>query len=671
MNYRLLTCFFVVMLHASSSLAALSQGECLPKEMVYTPSATTFTLQFPTEAKGVVVRLYREGEGGKPLRQVAMKRNAEQRWTATVRGDWKGCFYTFELVGKGLGESPGIDARAVGVNGQRGAIIDWKTTQPEGWERDTLTRSLRDKPLVIYELHHRDFSIDPQGGFRHPGKFLALTEPRALDHLRQLGVTAVHLLPSFDFASVDEAQLWRPQYNWGYDPLNYNVPEGSYSTNPYEPATRIREFKQMVMALHKAGIRVILDVVYNHTFDLVHSNFQRLYPQQFYRFTSDGHPSNGSGCGNETASERAFMRTFMRQSVRYWVEEFHVDGFRFDLMGVHDLETMRLIRQDLHQIDPRLVVYGEGWSAGACALPEELLATKAHVGKIEGVAAFSDELRDGLRGPFSDDHKGGFLAGVLGNEESIKFGLVGGVAHPQVDMNKVNYSKTPWASSPQQLISYVSCHDDLCLTDRLRASIPGLSEEELIRLDLLAQTAVFTSQGTPFMMAGEEFLRSKKGVHNSFNAPDSINMMVWENKEKYSQVFQYYRGLVALRRLGFFGSLTAQQVRERVRFADAPSGVIAYQIAQPSEHGNDYLVVVLNARKEDFMLRVQPMNYLVVARNGHFDTWLLNGGEEIPLVRSDQFRVAPQSALILLCRGFYNADEVHRPSSLTPFSPSE
>ena len=309
--------------------------------------------------------------------------------------------------------------------------------------------------LVVYELHHRDFSI-ARPDAKYPGKFLALTEPWAIQHLKSLGVNAIHILPSYDYGSVDETRLADNKYNWGYDPVNYNVPEGGYSTDPYNPVARIKEFKQMVQALHKEGIAVILDVVYNHTYDIDHSNFQRTYPDYYYRKTADGQYSNGSGCGNETASEKPMMRRFMKESVKYWYEEFHVDGFRFDLMGCHDIETMNQIRQMADEINPSIFIYGEGWSAGQCALPTEQLGIKTNIPQMPGIAAFSDEIRDALRGPFSDDTKPGWLGGAPDCEESLKFGIVGAIRHPQVDMSKVNYSKAPWALQPTQMMSYVS-----------------------------------------------------------------------------------------------------------------------------------------------------------------------------------------------------------------------
>jgi len=610
-------------------------------EMTYTPSATTFQLFAPQTAKRVTVRIYSDGQAGRPLKTVQMQYTADGLWKATVKGDLKGRFYTFDM---GRGECPGVFAKAVGVNGRRAAILDFAATNPEGWAQDQHPVCKSPADLVIYEMHHRDFSIAREDA-KYKGKFLALTEPWAIRHLKELGVNAVHILPSYDYGSVDETRLGKPQYNWGYDPVNYNVPEGGYSTDPYDPQCRIREFKQMVQALHKAGIRVILDVVYNHTYDIDHSNFQRTYPDYYYRKTADGHYSNGSGCGNETASEQPMMRQFMLESVKYWINEYHIDGFRFDLMGVHDIETMNVIRQMVNDIDPTIFIYGEGWSAGSCALPVEQLGVKANITKMPGIAAFSDEIRDALRGPFDNDTKPGMLGGAPDMEESMKFGIVGGICHPQVNMTKVNYSKEPWALEPVQFISYVSCHDDMCLTDRLRASIPDITEEELIRLDLLAQTAVFTSQGVPFMLSGEELLRNKKGVHNSFESPDSINQLDWQNKLRYPQVFQYYQKLIRLRkqhpafRLG-----NADLVRKHLEFLEAPRQVVAYRLKNYAGRDNwRDIIVVLNASKEEQCVDVPQGTYTVVCANGVIE--LRRRG--IETFTGSRVTVCPQSALII------------------------
>ena len=649
-------------------------------EMTYTPEVTTFKLFAPATAKGVKVRIYKDGQGGKPLKTVTMKASSPGQegavWTAAVKGDLMGRFYTFDT---GHGETPGVFAKAVGVNGRRGAIINTMNTWPDDWccDQHPVVKSPAD--LVVYELHHRDFSV-ARPDAKYPGKFLALTEPWAIDHLKQLGVNAVHILPSYDFGSVDEeaaaapqhseqagaspsvgyaAAVPQPQYNWGYDPVNYNVPEGSYSTDPYDPVCRLREFKQMVQALHKAGIAVILDVVYNHTYDIEHSNFQRTFPDYYYRVGS-----NGSGCGNETASEKPMMRKFMIESVKYWYNEFRIDGFRFDLMGCHDIETMNLIRQELDKLDPSIFIYGEGWSAGQCALPTEQLGVKANIPQMPRIAAFSDELRDGLRGPFDDDTKTGWLGGAPDCEESLKFGIVGGISHPQVDMTKVNYSKQPWATEPTQMMAYVSCHDDMCLVDRLQASVPALAaptprhsqraesplcsggaaaDAELIRLDLLAQTAVFTSQGVPFMLSGEELLRTKQGVHNSFESPDSINQLNWQNKERFPQVFKYYQDLIALRRNHpAFRLGDAHLVRKHLEFLDAPKGVVAFRLKDYA--GRDdwrNIIVILNANRETATVNIPKAMYTVVCKDGEIDE------QSTSKIFGRRTTVSPQSALIL------------------------
>lgn len=640
-------------------------------EMIYSKVKTLFKLNAPTtvnldgmtgattqidKKKQVEIHIYEDGQGGKAIKTIKMKASGENRWEATVKGDLKGKFYTFDI---GKGETPGVFAKAVGVNGMRGAIVDMAETNPQGWENDQRPVIQSPADLVIYEMHWRDFSIDVSSGLKNKGKFLALTEPKAIEHLKSLGVNAVHILPSFDYASVDETKLDTPQYNWGYDPKNYNVPEGSYSTDPYNPVTRIKEFKQMVQALHKAGIRVILDVVYNHTFNIDHSNFQLTYPDMYYRKTADDKYSDGSGCGNETASEKPLMREFMLESVKYWIDEYHIDGFRFDLMGVHDIETMQQIRAEVNKIDPSIYIYGEGWSAGSCAYPVDKLAMKANAQQLNGIAAFSDDMRDALRGPFSDDHKGALLAGIPGEEESLKFGIVGGIAHPQVDMTKVNYDKKPWTNNPTEQISYVSCHDDMCLVDRLKASIPSLTDKnipekertaELIRIDQLAQTAVFTSQGVPFILSGEEMLRDKKGVHNSYNSPDSINHLDWNNLQRYPQLFAYYKNLIQLRKNHpAFRLATGDKVRQHLEFLPAVNSKDVKQdclvgFLLKDLQGIDAwktIVVIYNFNKEAKEMAIPEGNYTIACCNGTIDEAGL--GE----VSGKEVLVDGQSALIL------------------------
>lgn len=637
--------------YASYELYPVRSGSLA--EMEYAPDGTRFSLWAPT-ADEVRLMLYNEGEGGHAYRTVAMEAGEEGVWHTTVSEDLLGKFYTFnvKIDDRWLGDTPGIFAKAVGVNGQRAAVIDLRATDPEGWADDRRPPLRSAADVVIYEMHHRDFSVSPASGIEHKGKFLALTEegtrsPEGLatgiDHLRELGVTHVHLLPSYDYASVDETRLDDNQYNWGYDPQNYNVPDGSYSTDPYRPDVRIREFKQMVQALHKAGIRVILDVVYNHTFNIEGSNFERTAPGYFYRQRPDGTYADASACGNETASDRPMMRKYIIESVLHWVREYHIDGFRFDLMGIHDIETMNLVRAALTAVDPSIIVYGEGWAAQAPQLPQDSLAMKANTYRMPGIAAFSDEMRDALRGPFNDNKQGAFLAGLPGGEESIKFGIVGAVQHPQVCNDSVNYSQAPWAAEPVQMISYVSCHDDMCLVDRLRASILGIKDDELARLDKLAQTAVFTSQGIPFIYAGEEVMRDKKGVHNSYQSPDSINAIDWSRKALHADVFAYYKGLIQLRknhpafRLG-----SAELVRRHLEFLPVEGkNLVAWRLKEHA--GGDKwedIVVVLNSRREPARVTVSQGNYTVVCRDGFIN----EGG--LAKVSGTELVVPAQSALI-------------------------
>ena len=601
-------------------------------EMEYTPEATKFTLWSPT-AEEVRLMLYDEGEGGHAYETVKMELGEDGTWATVVNKNLLNKFYTFnvKINDKWQGDTPGINAHAVGVNGKRAAIIDWKATNPEGWENDQRPPLKSPADMIIYEMHHRDFSVDSTSGIKNKGKFLALTEHgtmnsdkllTGIDHLIELGVTHVHLLPSYDYASVDETKLDENQYNWGYDPLNYNVPDGSYSTDPYQPATRVKEFKQMVQALHKAGIRVILDVVYNHTFNTAESNFERTVPGYFYRQKEDGTLANGSGCGNETASERPMMRKFMIESVLYWMKEYHIDGFRFDLMGVHDIETMNEIRKAVDEVDSTVCVYGEGWAAEMPQYPADSLAMKKNVAYMPGIAVFSDEFRDGLCGSVWEKGKGAFLAGVPGGENSVKFGIVGAIEHPQVRYDSVNYSRQAWAGQPTQMISYVSCHDGLCLVDRLKASMPEATPEQLVRLDKLAQTVVFTSQGIPFIYAGEEVMRDKQGVGNSYKSPDAVNAIDWRRKTTNGDVFMYYKRLIDLRKSHpAFRMGDAEKVRKHLEFLPVEGqNLIAFRL---KDHANgdswEDIIVAFNSRMTPARLAVPAGKYTVVCKDGVID----------------------------------------------------
>lgn len=598
-------------------------------EMEYSPIETKFTLWAPT-AEEVRVLLYDSGNEGSAYQTLSLEMGEDGIWNTSIKEDLKGKFYTFNVKvnGKWLGDTPGIMAKAVGVNGKRAAVIDLRSTDPEGWANDVRPLLKDYADIIVYEMHHRDFSLDSVSGIRNKGKFLALTElgtttsqgeKTGIDHLKELGVTHVHILPSYDYASVDESKPDKAQYNWGYDPQNYNVPDGSYSTDPYKPDVRIKEFKQMVQALHKAGIRVVLDVVYNHTFNTEESNFERTVPGYFYRQTKDGKPANGSGCGNETASDRAMMRKYMVESVLYWINEYHIDGFRFDLMGIHDIETMNEIRAAVDKIDPSIFIYGEGWAASAPQLDQEELAMKANIYKMPRIAAFSDEMRDGLRGGWDDDRKGAFLIGQPGHEMSIKFGLVGAVKHPQVINDSVNYSKEPWALQPTQMISYVSCHDDMCLADRLKATMPDATDEERASLHKLAETFVFTSQGVPFIFAGDEMMRDKKGIHNSYNSPDSINTIDWRNKTIHHDVFDYVRELIALRKNHpAFRMGDADKVRQYMEFLPVEGSNLVAFILKDNANGDSWknIIVAFNSRKEPAKLSIPAGRYTIVCKDG-------------------------------------------------------
>ena len=623
-------------------------------EMEYAPSATTFTLWAPT-ADEVRLMIYSDGWRGSFIASYAMMPAEEGTWKMVVAQDLLGKYYTFhvKVKGKWLGETPGINAQAVGVNGQRAAIVDWKQTHPEGWDNDRRPPLQSPADMIIYEMHHRDFSVDEASGICHKGKYLALTEQgttnsfqlaTGIDHLVELGVTHVHLLPSSDYASIDETRLDENPYNWGYDPRNYNVPDGSYATDPYQPETRIREFKQMVLALHRAGIRVVMDMVYNHTFYTEESNFERTVPGYFYRRMKDGSWSNGSGCGNETASERPMMRKFMIDSVLYWIREYHIDGFRFDLMGLHDIDTMNAIRKAVDEVDSSVCLYGEGWTGGVPCYPASLLALKMNVARMPGIAVFSDELRDALCGSVWEKEKGGFLAGVPGAEQSVKFGIVGAIAHPQVKYRSVNYSHLPWAAQPTQMIGYVSCHDGLCLADRLKAALPDVGFDELVRLDKLAQTVVLTSQGIPFLYAGEELMRDKQGVDNSYKSPDAINGIAWDRKFLYRDVFAYYKELILLRKSHpAFRMGDAALVCKYLRFLPVKGrNLIAYCLhGQPNGESWKDIVVAFNARSTPARLQVPAGLYRVVCKDGVIDLRGLGVHEGSEVI------VPGQSALIM------------------------
>lgn len=587
---------------------------------VYTKEKTNFRVWAPTAEK-VALNFYEAGDGEGLIETVEMTAAENGTWTYEKTGDAAGTYYTYSVTVNGnTKEAVDPYAKAVGVNGNRGMVIDLEASNPEGFDKDTRPEFVEMTDAVIYELHVRDLSSDENSGIENKGKFLGLTETgtvnkeglsTGLDHIKDLGVTHIHLLPSFDYATVDETNLESGQFNWGYDPKNYNVPEGSYSTDPYNGEVRVKEYKEMVQTLHENGIRVIMDVVYNHTFNTEESNFQKIVPDYYYRMNDAGY-SNASGCGNETASERAMMRKYIVDSVVYWATEYHVDGFRFDLMGIHDIETMNAVREALNQVDPSIIIYGEGWTSGDSPLPETERALKKNTSMLDGIAAFSDDIRDGIKGNVFDALDKGFVNGGENMAEAIKYSVVGATENSQVDYASYEKSNGWWAGSPKQTINYVSCHDNLTIWDKLAISNGDDSEEDRLKMNKLSTAIVFTSQGIPFIQAGEEMLRSKEledGTfsENSYNLPDSVNSLKWENKADTTDVYNYYKGLIALRKAHpAFRMTTTEDVQNSIVFAEVEDeSIVAYTISggQKGENAKS-IFVAYNASKEEKTLEL-------------------------------------------------------------------
>ena len=623
-------------------------------ELTVDSKGTHWRLWSPA-AEAARVILYPTDRNTAATDTIPMTRGENGTWVASVPKQLYGSFYTFSILDKGkwLAETPGVWAKAVGTNGHRAAIIDFAATNPAGWESDRGPKISHINDAVIYEMHHRDFSQHPSSGIVNKGKFLALTEPgtvnaqgeaTGIDHLKELGVTHVHILPSYDYNSVDESNLPSNGYNWGYDPYNYNAPEGSYSTNPSDPSARVTEMKEMVKSLHDNGIGVIMDVVYNHTANNDDSNFSLTAPGYYYRHRPDGSYSDASGCGNETASERLQMRDFIINSVKYWAKEYHIDGFRFDLMAIHDIETMNEVAAALKEINPDIFIYGEGWTAGDSPLPVGKRALKENVARMPEVAVFSDDIRDAIKGHYTDASDRGFATGKPGLEETVKIGIVGATAHPQVDYSKGNNSKFAYAAAPPQVSNYVSCHDDLMLTDKLRKSMPDATEAERKRAARLAQTIVLTSQGTPFIFAGEEIFRDKKGVHNSYKSPDSINAIDWSLKHDNADQFDYYRELIKLRKEHpAFRMTTTDQVARHLKFDKVSEpNLISYSLVD-NANGDSWkeIKLVFNGSDEPRQVKIAKGDWTVIADDGKIKASGLSSS------KGGKMTVAPRSALIL------------------------
>ena len=662
--FRLLPLLLLLIAHAAPAQTPASfadttrypvyRGPDLGLTFGTTSRAGTLRVWAPT-AGALTLRLYAAGAGGAPTAAYPMRHAGAGTWTRTLPAGASG-FYTVQATidGRARAEVPDPYVHAVGRGGARGAWLDPATAAPADWTTDPRPALLAPTDVMVGEVSVRDISSGPHSGIRHKGKYLGLAEPNTtgpdgvrtgLAHLQELGVTHVHLLPTNDFASIDESRADAP-FNWGYDPLHYTVPEGSFATDPTDPAGRIREFRQMVRALHQHGLRVVLDVVYNHTTAVDRTSFEQLVPGYYYRHNPDGSLSDATACGNEVASERPMVRKLIVESLLYWARAYHADGFRFDLMGVLDLETMRAAQAALHALDPTIFLYGEGWTAGPSPLPAAGRALKATMSALPGVGAFSDDLRDALKGPFANHDQPGFVGGYPGLEESVKFGIVGATRHPQVNYAKVNYSHVPWAAEPAQCINYVASHDDLVLWDQLARANPAADAAERTAMDVLANTIVFTSQGVPFLPIGDEFLRTKQGATNSYNLPDSINQLHWDRKARYLAVFDFYRRLLALRRAHpAFRLPTQALIAQHLRFLpNLPAGTVGYQLRDHA--GGDAwrtITVLFNGNRAPAALPLPAGTYTVVLRGQQ----LREQGLETLRLASD-VTLAGSTALVLV-----------------------
>ena len=588
----------ILLIGAASYGTAQNQSSSYPvysgKDLglTYSPTAATFKIWAPT-ATAAKLNLYKSDMGGNAIRSINLSKGENGVWYITVTENLKNSYYTFQVhIGNAWSEEV-VDpyAKACGTNGLRAQVIDLKETNPIGWAGDkspNFSSANKQTDAIIYELHVRDASIHTSSGIKNKGKYLGLAEvgtknsaglTTGLSHIKELGVTHVHLLPFYDYNSVDETKS-EVQYNWGYDPVNYNIPEGSYSTNPADGKVRIKELKELIKTMHSNGLRIIMDVVYNHTALTKNANFNILVPDYYYRKRADGSFSDASSCGNETASDNAMFQKFMIESVVYWVNEYHIDGFRFDLMGIHDIETMNLISDTLRKIKPSIVLYGEGWTSSSSPLPDEKRALKRNAAQLNGIAVFSDDMRDGIKGSVFNINDRGFATGQIENSESVKFGIVAAGKHPQINYSKVNYSKEPYTASPAGLINYADCHDNNILWDKIELSFKDASVAERTKMHELAYAIVLTAQGASFLHAGTEFLRTKNGVENSFDKGDIVNSINWDLKTQNNASYTFIKSLIQIRRAHpAFRMQTAQQIAAHLNFEkNLPTGIIAYTI---------------------------------------------------------------------------------------------
>ena len=581
---------------------------------VYSKSQTVFKVWSPL-ANDATVLLYKTCTDEKPYRRMPMEKDKKGVWHKTAHGDLNGVYYTYEIRHDDITEETiDIYARTAGVNGAMGMVIDLEETNPAGWHNYDPAPLEHYTDAVIYEMHVRDFSIDKSGNFCYKGRFLAYVEKGVInaagdkigiDHLKELGVTHVHLMPCYDYQTVDEAEVHKPQFNWGYDPMNFNVPEGSYSTNPFDGRSRVAEFKRLVHALHCQGIKVIMDVVYNHTFATADSPFNKTFPKYYYRLWGENgeYFSNGSGCGNEVATERFMVRKFIIDSLVYWATEYKIDGFRFDLMGLYDIETMNKIYETLHAINPGIILYGEGWTGGDSPLHDSKRAMKLNARHLPNVAFFSDDFRDTIKGNNFENRSKGYVNGATGSEDYVREVMCGRIPHPQIP----NLNTYAWTLTPCQTVNYVEAHDNLTLWDKLIYTNPTDSLDTRKKMDKMAAACVFLAQGIPFIQAGQDFLRSKPlpgGAydHNSYNSPDVVNSLKWDRKSEFRDVFDYYKGLIAFRKAhSALRMHTAEDIGRNMKFFDRlPQRIVGFGLYGDCEL--EEIIVFFNPTPNDIRL---------------------------------------------------------------------
>lgn len=611
----------------------------------YTSHETRFRLWAPTAAQVELV-IYESGQPHSPYHVYPMNKAEQGTWVATLLGDGDERIYTYRVLV--LGEwREAVDpyARAVTVGGERGVVLDPTRSHPEGWATSEHPRPKQPyaTDAIIYELHVRDLSVHPASGVQHKGLFLGLTEQdtaspaglsTGLTYVKELGVTHIQLLPIFDYQTVDERNP-AASYNWGYDPKNYNAPEGSYATNPYDPACRIRELKAAILAMHREGLGVIMDVVYNHMYKVETSWLELLVPGYYYRTVADGRLADGTGVGNDTASERPMMRKLILDSVTYWAREYQLDGFRFDLMGIHDLETMRQVRSLLDEIDPSLILIGEGWDL-ATPLQSEQRAVQAQAAELARIGHFNDAMRDGLRGSVFEPSEPGFLAGNFARTRQVQAAIAGGIPYSE--------GLALFAAEPEHCVNYAEAHDNHTLWDKLALCAPHADEPTRIRMQRMAAAIVLSAQGIAFLHAGQEFLRTKQGEENSYRSPDEINWLDWTRRDDHEATVQYVRGWVRLRREHPALRLPrADLIRRHLRFLDAPAGMIAYTLEDHA--GGDpwrTLLILHHAHPKEQLISLPARGPWHVVCDGE-----RSGTSVLYTVHDEQISVSPLTSMVL------------------------